>query len=246
MKNEGFKRYKELIFNKLQKAFEQEKEIQIAAKWITECLKNDGWIYTSGTGHSHMFAEEIFYRAGGFARVNPILPPELMLHESASESTEIERKEGYASELMKNYPIGVKDVFIISSNSGRNAVSIEMAAYAKERGAKVIAVTNYAHSLSVDSRHSSGLKLYEIADLYFDNHGEIGDAAIGLGDKPTKVGATSTVVGVALIQAIMVQTASLLFEEGITPEIFSSSNSDIGEEQNILLINKYKKDVKSL
>lgn len=236
----AYKTYQQLLMEKLALAFAQAQEISLAASWMANCLKNEGWIYTSGTGHSHLFAEEIFYRAGGFARVRPILAPKLMLHESATGSTLEERREGYAQELLQGYPISSKDLFIISSNSGRNAVSLEMAQHAKNMGAKVIVLTNLAHSHSVTSRHTSGLKLYEVGDLVLDNFGEIGDAAIALAGLTPRVGATSTVIGTALLQAICVEATALLLQEGLVPEVFSSSNSDEGEAHNKALLRKYK------
>lgn len=246
MSLEPYKRYRETVFEKLQKAFRQEKEISIASKWIAAAIANQGWIYTSGTGHSHMLAEEIFYRAGGFARVIPILDPDLMLHKDASGSTEVERREGYAKTLFQPYDITSKDVFIISSNSGRNSVSVEMAQIAQEKGAKVIVITNYTHSKSVDSRHSSGLKLFQVSDIFLDTFGEIGDASINLDGLHTNVGATSTVVGAALLNAIMVQAAAFALENGTVPEVFNSSNSNEGESHNETLISKYKADIKIL
>lgn len=246
MSKAAFKLYQNRIEEKLGLAFAQEKEITLAASLIADSLSRQGWIYTSGTGHSHMLAEEIFYRAGGFARIVPILDPNLMLHKDASGSTALERKEGYAAELLKEFNITENDVFIISSNSGRNAVSIEMAQIAQNSGAKVIVLTNLNHSRSVLSRHSSGLKLYELSDVCLDNFGEIGDASIQLEGLESRVGATSTVIGVALLQAIMIQAAAVLISKGIKPEIFSSSNSDEGEAENEALISKYKSLVKGL
>jgi uncharacterized phosphosugar-binding protein len=243
MPNHPYLLYQEAVLDKLQKAFAQEKAILQAAEWIADAMAGSGWIYCSGTGHSHMFAEELFYRAGGFARVIPILDPALMLHESATGSTELERQEGYAAQLLSNYPISEQDVFIISSNSGRNPVCIEMAQLAKNKGAKVIALTNLAHSQSVASRHSSGMKLYELADLCLDNFGEIGDAVIPFDGLEGRVGPTSTVVGTALLQAIVVQAVGLLLDKGVLPEVFISSNSDTGEAHNEALIHKYQKSI---
>lgn len=246
MATKAFLVYKDLIFQKLLQAFEQDEKIQTAATWIAESLIKGGWIYISGTGHSHMLAEEIFYRAGGFARVIPILDPALMLHESASKSTEIERKEGYAEEIMKPYKLNKNDIFIIGSNSGRNSVCIELALHAQSKGVKTICITNLAHSKSVESRHSSSKKLYQIVDLFLDNCGEIGDSSISISGLPAKVGPTSTVIGTAILQAIMVESASILAEEGILPEIFNSSNSEKGEVENEALISKYKPFIKIL
>ena len=246
MSPKAFIQYKDLIFEKLTKAFRQENEIQLAAQMIAETLSKNGWIYISGTGHSHIFAEEIFYRAGGFARVIPILDPALMLHENASKSTEIERKEGYAAEIMKPYELTENDIFIIGSNSGRNAVSIELALHAHSKGAKTICITNLAHTKSVESRHSSNRKLFEVVDLFLDNCGEIGDSAISIPGISAKLGATSTVIGVAILQSIMFQTAAILVEKGIQPEIFNSSNSEKGEDENDALLAKYKPLIKIL
>lgn len=242
----AYQRYFEQVQSKLQTVFDQKEKIEIAAEWIADCLANEGFIYTSGTGHSHIFAEEIFYRAGGFARVVAILDEALMLHKDASYSTEVERMEGYAAKLFEEFPISEKDIFIISSNSGRNTVSIEMAMIAKEKGAKVIVITNLKHTQSVTSRHPSGKKLFEIADLFFDNNGEIGDASVSIQGLESKVGATSTPTGAVILQSMMVQAAENLVQKGIIPEIFSSSNSDGGEAHNEALIRKYKGKIKGL
>jgi uncharacterized phosphosugar-binding protein len=242
----AYQRYFDQVQSKLRRVFDQTEKVEQAAKWIADCLADNGFIYTSGTGHSHIFAEEIFYRAGGFARVVAILDDALMLHKDASYSTEVERQEGYGARLLEEFPLSEKDVFIISSNSGRNTVSIEMAMVAKEKGAKVIVITNLKHTQSVVSRHPSGKRLFEIADLYFDNGGEIGDASVTLDGLDFKVGATSTVTGAVILQSIMVQTAENLIQMGVKPEIFSSSNSDEGEEHNEALIRKYKGRIKGL
>ena len=242
----AYKKYQQLLTEKMKLAFQQEEEITKAASILSHSLSTKGWIYTCGTGHSHLLAEEIFYRAGGFARVRPLLLPQLMLHESATGSTDEERKEGYAPILFQEYAITTNDVLFLSSNSGRNAVPIELASYAREKGAKVIVITNLAHSKSVTSRHASGLKLYQLGDVVLDNFGEIGDAALTLEGLDTPVGPTSTAIGTALLQAICVEATAQLLAQGITPEVFASSNSDQGASHNEALLEAYKPLVKML
>lgn len=242
----AFYRYRQEVESKLKRAFLQEREIKLAAKWVSESIRDKGWIYVSGTGHSHMMAEEIFYRTGGFARIIPVLDPDLMLHISASNSTMVERQEGYAHELLKSYPLTENDVFFVFSNSGRNPVTIEMAMYAQEKGAKVISITNFTQSKTLDSRHSSEQMLFQVSDLFLDNCGEIGDAAIQIEGVPIKVGPTSTVIGAALIQAIMVQAVEDLVEMGVDPEIFSGANDGDTDKPVDILVEKYKKLVKGL
>ena len=242
----AYQKYQLLLTEKMDKAFQQGREIREAASFISTTLIKKGWIYACGTGHSHMLAEEVFYRAGGFARVRPLLVSKLMLHESATGSTEEERKEGYAPLLFQEYEITERDVLIISSNSGRNSVPIELASFAQQKGAKVIVITNLAHSKSVSSRHSSGLKLYQLGNVVLDNFGEIGDSALHLEGLNTADGPTSTVIGTALLQAVCVEATAQLLAQGIVPDIFASSNSDQGGAHNDALLEAYKPLVKML
>lgn len=246
MDSPAYKRFELLLTEKMKLAFGQEDKIKQAATCIAQSLAKNGWIYACGTGHSHLLAEELFYRAGGFARVRPLFLPQLMLHESATGSTEEERKEGYAPLLFQDYVLTNHDVLLIASNSGRNVVPIELANYAREHGAKVIVITNLAHSKSVNSRHISGLKLYQLGDVVLDNFGEIGDAALTLDGLETPVGPTSTAIGTALLQAIGVEATAQLLAEGIIPQVFASSNSDQGAAHNEALLEAYKPLVKGL
>ena len=108
-------------------SLDEREQISQAAVQVAKRLMSGGMIHTFGTGHSHMLAEELFYRAGGLARVDPLLIDNLMLHESASMSTEIERQPGLAERLLEEHPMNAGDVLIVVSNSGGNLVTIELA-----------------------------------------------------------------------------------------------------------------------
>ena len=150
-------------------ATEGAESIEKAAQLFSDALVNDRKIFLFGTGHSHMLAEELFYRAGGLVKIQPILDPPLMLHISASDSTLAERVEGAAESLFNEYGIKANDVIVIISNSGRNGVIVDMALLCKEKGVKVIALTNLKHTYAGASRHKSGKRLCEIADIVLDN-----------------------------------------------------------------------------
>jgi uncharacterized phosphosugar-binding protein len=219
--------------------------IENAALAAVETLKAGKWIYAFGTGHSHILAEEIFYRAGGLVKIYPILNTELMLHEGAVKSTSMERLSGYAKVILDDYPIEKGDLLFIFSNSGRNAVPIEMAIEAKKRNIKTIALTNIAHSSASKSRHVSGKRLFELVDIVIDNCGIHGDACIST--KTSKVAPTSTVIGAMIMNAIVARTAELLEEKKIKNiELYSSSNTDAGEKLNMKFIHKYKNIIKPL
>ena len=51
----------------------QRDKLKVAQSWIADVLAQDGLVYVTGSGHSHMIAEEVFFRAGGAAPVQAIL-----------------------------------------------------------------------------------------------------------------------------------------------------------------------------
>lgn len=225
---------------------EQGDNIEAAAKAVADTLKNGGRIHTFGTGHSHMLAEEIFYRAGGLVNVNPILETGLMLHESASKSTALERLEGYGEILFDMHGIKEADILFLFSNSGRNGVAIDLGIIARDRGVKTVVITNMEHTMQGKSRHSSGKKLYELGTVVIDNCGCMGDASMEIKEIGRNVAPTSTAAGAAILNAIEARAVEIMVADGFVPEVFSSSNVDGGDEINDAYVKKYIKEIKSL
>ncbi|MEN8230912.1 MAG: SIS domain-containing protein [Bacteroidota bacterium] len=221
-------------------------KIDEAGVIVAETLMSNGFVYAFGTGHSHMMAEELFYRAGGLARIYPILEDALMLHNGAIKSTEMERLDGYAELILDRYECTEKDCIIIVSNSGRNAVNIDMVKAAHKRGMKVIGLTNLTHSKAQESRHVSGSKLYQIGDVVLDNLGCLGDASVYIPEIDRNIAATSTSLGAMLLHAVAISAVELMIEKGHIPEVFSSANLDEGDEINDEILAKYRSFIKPL
>lgn len=220
--------------------------IEKTASVFKDALINNKSIFLFGTGHSHMLAEELFYRAGGLACFKPVLYEPLMLHVSASESTAIERKEGIAEMLFSEYGMKKDDVILIISNSGRNSAIVDMALLCKNSGMTVVALTNLKHTFSQNSRHKSGKRLCEIADITLDNFGCVGDACLDIDGIDGKVCPTSTVAGALILNSVVAETIEMCLNEGFVPEHFAGANVDGGDEANAKLLEKYKKEIKHL
>lgn len=239
-------RYYDLLMGQMEKVRRtQWDKIETAAHWLGESLAKDGWLYAFGTGHSHLLAEEIFYRAGNPARATPMLDSRLMLHHEAIQATYNEREEGYGIKLLHSYPVQKGDVLIVASNSGRNAVPIDVALEGRRLGMRVVAITNLAHSRAWPSRHSGGKNLGEIAEMTIDNCGVNGDASLTIDGLPGKIGPTTTSTGALIMNAIIVQAIEFALTAGQLPEIYISSNSN-GDAHNDLLLQKYKSKIRHL
>jgi len=211
---------------------EQWPSICAAADVVASTLAVEHTVHVFGTGHSHLLAEELFYRAGGLVRVSPILFEGLMLHASAPLSTSLERLPGLADALLLDHPIVEGDTLIVVSNSGGNAVTSELAQRVRSLGVPVIALTSLQHATSGAARSSQWPRLHELADVVIDNGGCVGDASITIPGFDTKVAPTSTVVGGAILNAVVAEAVQILVNRGMAPEVYISSNTEGGDAAN--------------
>lgn len=213
--------------------------IEQAAQLVADCIAQGGIVHVFGSGHSHMMAEEVFHRAGGLMAVEAMLDPNLTSFGLLSASA-LERTEGYGRVLLASYDVRPGEVLIVVSNSGINPVPIELAMEARARGATVIAMTAAANYAAAASRHSSGRKLADVVDLVIDSQVPSGDATIDIGDKGARVGAVSTVLGAALMNAVMVEAAGIMEHAGSPAPVVVSMNLPGGDERNRELVERYR------
>jgi uncharacterized phosphosugar-binding protein len=238
--------YFQAVITLVQAILEQEQDnLDAAATLWVKSLAEGGVIHIFGAGHAHLFAEEVAYRAGGLVQVNPIVDyGYTLLGGSASRSTRLERLEGYARAILASYDLKPGEVLVIVSQSGINPGPIEAALEGKKRGLHVIAITSLAQSRQLPSRHSSGKRLFELADVVIDNHIPLGDAIIELRPDLPKVSAVSTVIGAAILQSLVAEVAARLLHRGIMPAIWVSANVPGGDEHNLELAAKYPSRLK--
>jgi uncharacterized phosphosugar-binding protein len=220
---------------------EEMDKIKEAARIIADAISGGNSFFAFGCTHSSLPIQEVFYRAGGFMLINPIFPPGLTLDvRPPTMTSRLERLEGYGRLIFENVLAREGDVLLLISVSGRNAVPVEVAIEAKKKGMKLIVITSLEYAQNVESRHSSGKKVYELADLVLDNYSPKGDAVLKLGGLPQKIGSTSGVAASCMMHAIISQLIENLMAKGITPPIYMSGNLDGGAEYNEQMLDKYK------
>ena len=213
-----------------------------AIKWMTKTIIKDRIIHTFGTGHSHIIGLELFVRAGGLANVNAFLDSIVMTSEGARRSAEIERISGVSKVLWDQHHIKTEDLFIVVSNSGRNAMPIEMGERAKANGNKVIAITSIEQSKKYPVRIEGQKKLYEIADLVLDNCVPPGDGMLQIGGELT--GAASTIAGCFIVNLLATEAMKIAADKGVKLPVYYSQNIDGFD--NEALYDRYKDRIKHL
>lgn len=226
----------------LEQAMDSQAEvIGRVADRMAEVIAGGHLIYVFGATHAGILAEEMFYRAGGLVPVVPIFGPGLTPQvRPATLTTQMERLSGYAGLLLTASGLTPDDLLLIHSVSGRNTVAIELAEAAQAQGVTVVALTNVATGQAMASRHPRGIRLIDVADYVIDNCGLIGDAVVQFAELPQRVGPTSTVVGAALVNALVVETVVRLLAKGLEPPVFRSANVDNSEESNARWLAHYQ------
>jgi uncharacterized phosphosugar-binding protein len=223
------KEYLNYVSNLLQRIIEtQADNIEEAAEIIAGAVMNGNALFAFGTVHSALPISDAYCRAGGFPLLNQIWAPALNSVEldPPALATAMERLEGYGSLVFSHVPAKAGDVLIVVSVSGRNPVPVEMAMSAKEKGLKVIALTSMEYTLSVPSRHSSGKRMYEFADVVIDSLTVPGDAILELDGLPVKFCATSGSVDAAIMHTLMAETIERLTRKGYDPPVYIAGNLD--------------------
>lgn len=217
-------------------------QVARAADLVTATLQAGGVIQAFGCGHSEALAMEIAGRAGGLVPTNRIALRDIVLYGGDAAGVlgdpQLERTPSVAHRLYDLAPVKPDDTFVIASNSGVNGAVVEMAQLVKQRGHALIAITSLEHSSRVDSRHESGMKLSDLADVVLDNGAPYGDASLPLPGGGA-VGAVSSITAALLAQQIVTEVVARLLALGVTPPIYLSDNVPGGREHNAALEARY-------
>jgi uncharacterized phosphosugar-binding protein len=220
--------------------------IRAAAELCAQAIAEDRLIYTFGTGHSSLLASEGLFRAGGLACVSSMLESPITFEPGGVASSFFERREGYAPLLLARYDVSPGDVLVLFSNSGVNALPVEVAIAAKGRRLRVVAVVSRSYAEQAPRTAPGGESLVEVADVVIDNHVPPGDAVVPFYDDMVRAASVSTVSGAFIWNALVAETVSLLEKEGIRAPVYVSSNMPGAKDHNEALVRRYRTRVRHL
>lgn len=213
--------------------------IDRAAEACAASIGADKLVFSFGTGHGALPALEMFPRTGTIVGFRPIVESTMIsFHRvwgdmGARQYRFIHAVEGYGRAILRSHHLDPRDSIVLFSHSGVNAVILDIALGAKETGLTVIAVTSLPHSSASPPRHSSGKRLFEVADIVIDTRASLADASIRIEGLDAPVGANSTSVAVAIAHAIVAATAEKLVRRGIKPFVMVNPNTAGKEAANV-------------
>jgi uncharacterized phosphosugar-binding protein len=217
--------------------------VDAAADLFATCIAADGVVQAFGTGHSQGTALEVAGRAGGFIPTNRIALSDLVQFGGEDPAVladpMLERRADVAERLYTLAAPAPHDLFVIASSSGVNPSVVEMAHVVTSNGHKLIAITSVQHSSQVPTRHESGKRLSDLADVTLDNGAPYGDTLFKLPDG-TSAGAVSSLTAGLLVQMVVAESVRKLLDRGIEPPVYVSNNVPGGHERNLGLEARYE------
>ena len=221
-------------------ALGQADAIHKAADWFAETILAGRMVHLFGSGHSRIMVEEMWPRYGSFPGFNPIVELSLTFHNPVvgangqRQAMFLENTPGLAKRILRNYDLSPTDSAFVASSSGCNVVPIEIAQEFQQRGVKVVALISRQHSEASDSRHASGKKLQDFADLVLDTGAPVGDAMTAIDGMDTPVSPGSTVGGCMIVNALKAEVAERLVKGGQLPTVLTAG-ALVGNERATVL-----------
>lgn len=219
-----------------------------ASDILAAAYAEDRLIHVFGAGgHSAIGAMEIFWRAGGLTKINAMFPVGTNII-TAFPTTG--RVTGLAPYILDFYRVEKGDPLILINFYGLNAVSVDVALEAHERGIRLITVNShtFAHKIpkSFRWRHPSQKNIHDFADVAIDNHVPLPDAVLKLDGLEEPITATGTIATCFALNCLMTETIRKLVARGAAPEIWVSNNAPGCDEHNDPLIEKYRSRIHHL
>lgn len=222
-------KYFDLLKIKIDEIAADTEPMQKAAELCVEALTQGCAIHIFDSGH--LVSHELIRRAGGLVALNRLafnLNVDNLVRARADESPAETLSYGYIKHIFDTNQLRKGDVLFAGSVSGKSANVVELAQQARAHGLTVIAVTAMAYSPKLESKHPSGLHLYESADLVLDNHATYGDAMLEVDGLDYPIFPMSGIGATAVLWGVVAGIIEGLLARGLKPTVYPSVNRPNG------------------
>lgn len=210
----------------------QRENIIKAGHLIAEAVDNGACVHINDSGH--IIDSELIYRGGGLILYKRF-KYELQVDDAVRKRDRSDldtSMEGLASYALKKSGARPGDVMICGSVSGRTFSVVDLAFEAKKMGLKLIVITSMSYAATVDSVHSSGLKLYEMADVVIDNCAPAAEAMMDVDGLEARLCAASGLSAAHIMWSVTTVVVEELLKRGKMPGVLKSANFPGGPEYN--------------
>lgn len=248
----GYYEYLNVLISLVEKVRDtQDEKFEQAAEVLADAIENGKMVHFWGPGgHSSIFGEDVMYREGELACINPIIDPNISMgHGALKEVNYYERVVGLGKVIMHYNRVKPGDIVVFGSAYGVNPVCIEGALEAKRIGATVVAITSAAFSDALDNeetRHATNMGLNQIADIYINSYSPSDDLCLKKEGFEQKYGPIGTIMQLLTLKALTTTTITKLIDRGQEVPIWRNALEKGGPEFNDRYMNNMWCKVKSM
>ena len=217
----------------------QRQAIEAAGMLIAETVDKGGCVHIHDSGH--IIDSELIYRGGGL-----ILYKAFKYHLDVQDAvykrdrSDLDTSmEGLAKYALRASGARPGDVIILGSVSGRTFSVVDLAYEAKKMGIKLIAITSMSYATQVESPHSSGKKLYELADVVIDNCAPAAEAMMEVDGLPSRLCAASGLSAAFIMWSVTTVVVEELIKRGKVPGVLRSANYPGGNDYNKTVVEPF-------
>jgi uncharacterized phosphosugar-binding protein len=229
----------------------QAEAMRQAAKLMTSSIAAGGLVHMFGAGHSSLPVAQAYPKCGNLVGFHPMVELALSSFTNVVDSngirqfTFLERVEGYGEAILQSYVLEPVDTMLVFSQSGINAVVIDVALGARQRRLPVVAVVSVAQASVLPPRHSCGKRLHEIVDVVIDNCVPFGDVTVHLEGMDEPMGPASTLAAMAIVNTLMVEVARRLVTLGksplVNPTLNAPGHADGADDRMVRALDEYRR-----
>lgn len=230
-------RYLDLLSERLTLLRAQNEVIQHAADLCAATIAAGNVVHVFGAGHSRMMCEEAYPRIGAIVGFHPVVELAVTYFtpvvggSGLRQALLLERIPGYGRLIFDEADTRPGDAVIVFSSSGVEHIIMDFVDAAREKGLPVIGVTSLAYSGAASAERGGARRLADVAEIVIDNQVPVGDALVEVDGLRERVGASASVLNLAVMDAITAGTAAAMVEVAAEPLVFASPHL-VGHERS--------------